>query len=128
MVWDKVWEEVFKRQRWSRYPNEELIRFIAKNFYKVEDRKLIKILEVGCGPGANLWYLAREAFCVYGIDGSITAIAKAKNRLDKEVKGWCGHLMIEDITVIPFDGQFFDAVVDVERLYCNSIRDLETFQ
>jgi len=125
MVWDKIWERVFQNQEWGKYPNEELIRFIAKNFYKAKDRKRIKILEIGCGPGANLWYLAREGFCVYGIDGSITAIKKAKNRLNGEVKDWSGDLIVGDITTIPFNDQFFDAVVDVECLYCNSIEDLD---
>lgn len=124
MVWDKVWERVFESQEWGKYPNEELIRFIARNFYKAKDRKIIKILEVGCGPGANLWYLAREGFCVYGIDGSITAIKKAKNQLNSEVKDWSGDLRVGDIITVPFDEQFFDAVVDVECLCCNSIEDL----
>lgn len=125
MVWGKVWEEIFKSQEWGKYPNEELIRFVARNFYKAKDRKTIKILEVGCGPGANLWYLAREGFCVYGMDGSITAIKKAKNRLNDEVKDWCVDLIVRDIVNIPFDEQFFDAVVDVECLYCNSIENLD---
>jgi len=125
MVWDEVWEKTFNSQEWGKYPNEELIRFIARNFYKVKDRKIIKILEVGCGPGANIWYLAREGFCVYGIDGSITAIKKAKNRLNREVKDWFGDFRVGDIVTLPFDEQFFDAVIDVECLYCNSIKDLD---
>lgn len=62
-----------------------MIRFIARNFYKVNNRESIKILEVGCGPGANLWYMNREGFTVYGIDGSETAIKKAEKRLKEDI-------------------------------------------
>ena len=83
MVWDNSWESLFKKRDWGEYPNEELIKFIAKHYYKVSNRYKIKILELGCGPGANIWYLAREKFNVHGIDGSKTAINKCIKRLNK---------------------------------------------
>lgn len=61
-------------------------------FYAVEDRATIKVLEVGCGPGANIWYLAREGFSVYAVEGSASAIEKAHNRLAAEVPHWQGEL------------------------------------
>lgn len=120
MSWDPVWEEVFQQSEWGKYPSEDLIRFIARNFYNAADRKEIKILEVGCGPGANLWYLIREGFTVYGIDGSRTAIARAQARLDKEFPGWNGQLVVGDIMKLPFDSGFFDAVIDNAAICCNS--------
>lgn len=123
MAWDKVWEEVFCRQEWGKYPNEDLIRFVARNYYRVNDRRSVRLLEVGCGPGANLWYMAREGFCAYGIDGSAAAIAQAKRRLDKEVPGWCGELLVGDIIDLPFAANHFDAVLDNEAIYCNSYED-----
>lgn len=65
-----IWDMVFSNQEWGKYPSEDLIRFIARNFYKVENRKNVKILELGCGPGANIWYLAREGFSFCGVDCS----------------------------------------------------------
>jgi SAM-dependent methyltransferase len=123
MSWDSVWEQVFSNQEWGKYPPEDFIRFIARNFYQVADRKAIKILEVGCGPGANLWFMAREGFSVYGIDGSKHAIDLARERLDQECPGWCGDLVVGDIIQLPFDEGFFDAVIDNEALCCNSFND-----
>lgn len=120
MAWDPVWEEVFKQQAWGKYPGEELIRFVAKNFYNASDRRKVKLLEVGCGPGANLWYMAREGFSIYGMDGSETAISQARERLDRECPGWSGNLLVGDIGKLPFDDEFFDAVVDCEAIYCNT--------
>ena len=69
-MWDKGWDKIFSTQEWGKYPGEELIRFIARNFYAAPNRKDIRILEVGCGTGANLWFLAKEGFNAFGIDGS----------------------------------------------------------
>lgn len=90
MAWDPLWERVFSSQSWGNYPGEDFIRFVANNFYQNLNRGQVRILEVGCGPGANLWFMAREGFSVYGVDGSQTAIALAKSRLDLEVPQWGG--------------------------------------
>lgn len=120
MSWDKVWDNVFLNQTWGKYPAEDLIRFVAKNFYHMPQRKKTKILEVGCGPGANLWYMAREGFAVYGIDGSKTAISYAKHRLDMECPEWEGELQNGDILKLPYADEFFDGVIDNEAVYANS--------
>ena len=120
-MWDPVWEEVFSSQAWGQYPGEDLIRFVARNFYRSPERSAIRILEVGCGPGANLWYLAREGFSFAGIDGSPTAIDQARLRLDKETPGWAerSELVVGDIGSLPFPDASFDAVLDSEAVYCN---------
>jgi 2-polyprenyl-3-methyl-5-hydroxy-6-metoxy-1,4-benzoquinol methylase len=123
MVWDPVWENIFRKQAWGKYPAEDLIRFIARNFYAVPDRSQVKILEVGCGPGANLWYMAREGFTVYGIDGSETAIKEAQARLDAEVNEWQGEVIVGDLLNLPYEDAFFDAVIDNEAIYSNSYED-----
>ncbi len=72
--WDPVWEDIYASREWGKYPPEELIRFIARTFYAVPDRKAIRILDLGCGSGAATWYVAREGFSAFGIDGSPSAI------------------------------------------------------
>ena len=56
--------EVFDRQYRSqglgaqrRYPNESLIQFLANRYLKLSSAeiKATRVLEVGCGSGANLW-------------------------------------------------------------------------
>jgi len=122
VAWDNIWEEVFKKQEWGKYPGESLIRFVARRFYK-KDRKNTKILEIGCGPGANIWYMSREGFDVYGMDASETAINRAKTRLEGE--GLKAHLQVGDVIRLPYEQAFFDAVIDVECLCANNITDAE---
>ena len=120
MAWDAVWEDIFKSKAWGKYPAEELVIFVARNFYKASPRGAVKILEVGCGPGGNLWFMAREGFTVYGVDGSETAIRQTKQRLDNECPGWKGELVVGDIQRLPFKDGFFDAVIDNNAVCCNS--------
>jgi len=58
------------------YPNEELLRFMRRNFFGVPraEHGKIKILKAACGSGANLWMIAREGFDTYGFDLSPPAI------------------------------------------------------
>mgnify|MGYP001577668830 CR=1 FL=1 len=125
MSWDPIWEGVFRSREWGRYPPEELIRFIARHFYSVSDRGQVKILEVGCGAGANLWYLAREGFDAYGIDGSQTAIVKAERRMQEE--GVKAHLQVGDIIRLGevYPTGFFDAVIDVACLEHNRMNAIQ---
>ena len=120
-MWDSGWDDLFSRVEWGKYPCEGLIRFVARKFYGSKNRKVIKILEVGCGTGANLWFMAREGFTVDGLDGSQVALAKAKARFDRE--GLSVKLHHGDAMKLPFSDNVFDAVVDVECIYANSLLD-----
>jgi len=68
-VFDKQYCERGMRAQRS-YPNVALIQFVAANYFSLpqEDRCQLKILEIGCGSGANLWMLAKEGFDAYGLD------------------------------------------------------------
>jgi ubiquinone/menaquinone biosynthesis C-methylase UbiE len=118
--WDPTWEQIFLTQGSGKYPSESLIRFVAKNFYKLE-RKNVRLLDLGCGPGANLWYLCREGFDVFGIDGSDAAIDMAKSRLLSEKL--TAHLEVGDVVILPYEDNFFDGVVENECLYCNNVEN-----
>ena len=65
------------------YPNEELCRFIGRNFKKFSNikKKNIKILEVGIGNATNLVMLGKEGFKIYGIDISEEAIKISRKTL-----------------------------------------------
>jgi len=102
-------------------PPEELIRFIARHFYPATNRTEVAILEIGCGPGANIWYLAREGFSAYGIDGSAVAIGHAHDRLKCE--GLHANLCVGDAVCLPYPDRVFDAVIDIECIYANSLKD-----
>lgn len=121
MAWNSGWDEIFKSHAWGKYPPEEVVRAVARNFYSVPDRSKTSILEVGCGTGANLWFVAREGFAAYGIDGSQVAVDRARGRIAEE--GLHADLRVGDATALPYPDATFEGVLDIECLYANSWDD-----
>ena len=123
----EYWDKVFSSRSWGAYPPEELIRFIARNFGNVKNRSEINILEVGCGPGPNVWYLAREGYKVAGIDSSPTAIQRARERLNADrlpSGGGVVDLQVGNFVNLPWPADSFDAAADVSALYANTLADI----
>jgi len=106
----------FQAQR--RYPNEEFMRFIGKNYGSLDKRQKnkIKFLELGCGAGANLWPLAVEGFDVHGLDISDEGIKLAERMLEQW--GTKGTLVQGSMDTIPYPDNTFDIVADVFSSYC----------
>ena len=121
--WDPAWEEIFRSREWGRYPNEHLVRFVARNFYSAPDRSQIRLLDLGCGQGSNTWFMARERFSVSGIDGSQTAVTAARDRLQAERLN--ADLRVGDYLDLPWEDDSFDAVVDIASLYANRAENLK---
>jgi len=122
-AWDPVWEETFRSRAWGKYPPEHVVRFVARSFSGVVDRSKIRLLEIGCGPGANVWFMAREGFSVSGIDGSPSAIHLAEQRLAEE--DLRADLRAGDFTQLPWPDESFDAVVENVSLYSNPTSAVE---
>jgi len=94
-----------------KYPNEELCRFIGRKYSTIKNKKKIKILEVGCGPGGNLWMLANEGFETYGIDFAPESILLAKKNLnDRRLKA---HLKVSNMTKLDYQDNYFDVIIDI---------------
>lgn len=110
-----VWLEYWRSAKGYRmYPCEEMIRFVGKYLLNVkqEERKYIKIMEIGCGNGCNIWPLAKEGFDVYGIDISENALRLAdgmKRKWDVEYETRQVNLLDECC----YDDGSFDVIIDV---------------
>lgn len=126
MTWDPTWEKVYRERDWGRYPPEELIRFMARHYYDVPDHGQVRVAEIGCGTGANIWYLAREGFEVYGLDGSKTAIEKTRFRLNADPETLRAMLFARDASALwnVCGRESVDAVIDVCCLQHNRIADI----
>lgn len=47
-----------------------------------EERAKVDVLELGCGAGAQIKFLVDEGFPAVGVDGSIDALAQARENID----------------------------------------------
>lgn len=123
--WDPVWESILSSRPWGRYPAESIVRAVMRQYGRVPDRAGIRALDVGCGPGANAWFLAREGFQVSGIDGSAAAIGLARQRLEAE--GLAADLRVGDFTrTLPWADATFDFAVDCAAMYANPPHGIRT--
>ncbi|MCR2101484.1 class I SAM-dependent methyltransferase [Campylobacter upsaliensis] len=119
---EQIWEEIFSKKEWGKYPSENVIRFIARNFYNVQDRSKINILELGFGTGANLWFCAREGFKVSGIEWSKTGLERFRARLkDENLSTQIEQIEIGDYLekLDLFKNESFDAWMDSYSLAYN---------
>lgn len=121
-MWNAGWDAVFRENEGGFYPPEELVRAMARWYGggRVVD-PAPKVLEIGCGSGANLTFLAERGFAASGVDGSAVALEIAERRLS--MKNLSATLHQGDVAALPFPDAAFDCAVDVECLYANSFRD-----
>lgn len=119
---DPVWEKLHAARSWGKYPSESLVTTVMRAWRDPEERKKIRVLEMGCGAGANLGFFLNEGFQVCGIDGAPSAIANAKSRLEpKKAQDQMLDLKVCTFEDVPFETDTFDIVVDYFAIYANPI-------
>ncbi|MGB5933471.1 MAG: methyltransferase domain-containing protein [Anaerolineae bacterium] len=106
---------------WFSYEKpDELAIALAE---EMRGRGMRRVLDVGCGGGRHLLYLAKQGFAVYGTDRSAAGLAISRERLEKE--GLKATLRRCDMTEVPFPDEFFDAVLSVYVLHHNRLENIE---
>lgn len=101
------WDDVHKDREWGECPEPCMARFIMRRFGDA-DRASVKVLDLGCGTGANSDWMAIRGFDVRACDSSVTAIRRASARLRQHVL-----FTQADAVSLPWVAQSFDAIVDV---------------
>lgn len=109
---DPVWERRYKANPGYRswYPWSGVVSFVFRHAPPGADRSSVSVLELGCGTGNNVWFVAREGFRAAGIDASPTAIEFAQERLQAE--GLVADLRVADLASLPFADGSFDLVFE----------------
>lgn len=106
---DEKWDEVYnKGKQLNEFPFTDLVSF----YYNYFDKNVsnMNILEVGCGAGNNLEFLAKNGHNVYGIDASEIAIKFSKEKFEK--KKILGNFTIGEFTELPYEENFFDLIIN----------------
>jgi len=119
----KQWDKIFKKE--GKF-FEKVQEDIPKITNLLKKKKAQKILDLGCGSGRHLVYLAKRGFDVYGFDVSEQGIEIAENWLKKEKLK--ASFKIGDVyKKLPYKDNFFDALISTQTLYhgrINNIRKL----
>ncbi len=126
---DKSWKEkvlsyyrgqyrTFGDKAQRKYPNEELCRFIGSNLGQVqhERRFEIRVLELGCGSGGNLWMLVSEGFNSYGLDVCSDSLVLCRQHLAE--RGLPpAQLFAGNLIELPVKPESFDIIVDIFTMH-----------
>jgi len=115
------WDRIFKKEgKFFIKPEKCVLK--AVKFFKKEGVK--RILDLGCGSGRHLVYLAKQGFDVYGFDIAKHGIKIARDWLKEEnlktnLKLWDMHKKL------PYQDNFFDAVISIRVLNHGRIGEIK---
>mgnify|MGYP006272452553 FL=1 len=105
--WDR---DIYARGKMlNRWPYTELVSAVIQET-RDRRRSATRVLEIGCGAGNNLWFLADEGYLCSGIDMSSTVIDFARKRLG--ALGLHPELLVGDAIDLPWADDTFDIVLD----------------
>jgi SAM-dependent methyltransferase len=82
-------------------------------------RGMRRVLDLGCGAGRHLVFLARQGFEMYGTDIDPRGLARARSWLKQE--GLSTYLAVADMGDLPYPDGFFDAVISMYVIHHNLV-------
>ncbi|MGQ9601993.1 MAG: class I SAM-dependent methyltransferase [Candidatus Bipolaricaulia bacterium] len=109
-----TWDELFKREEFRERESYPRVIEFAK---LLKERGARRILDLGCGAGRHLVYLAKEGFEPFGIDLSPTGLEQARRWLEEEGLAAQVELKEGDMTSIPYPDRFFDGAISIHVIY-----------
>ncbi|MDR9431806.1 MAG: class I SAM-dependent methyltransferase [Natronomonas sp.] len=120
-----AWDQIYATQgRRAEYPDEFVIRFVNKHLLgDGKDPASTRVLDLGCGPGRHVAYLAREGFETYGVDHSKVAVEMALDLC--QGAGLDATVREEGITDLSFRDASFDCVIDCATIQHNYMDEIE---
>ncbi len=114
--WEKSFTEQVTSQAYNTAPVEALARTVS---YYLRDRvsaervPSLHFLEMGCGAGPNLAWLAQKGITVSAVDISPTALGLAKDNLARRGFGdRIGQLREASVSAVPFEDGAFDGIIE----------------
>jgi SAM-dependent methyltransferase len=120
IVMKQLWETSFRAQiatqAYNTAPVEAVIRTVAyylRARYSSKEERHLHFLEMGCGAGPNLAWLARRGIRVSGVDISPTALSLCLDHLRRTgVEDRIGVLWEGSVTETPFPDESVDGVIE----------------
>jgi SAM-dependent methyltransferase len=114
MTDDSTWD------RWNasggpRFPHEKLIQFVFRSF-PADKRRGLAVLDLGCGSGVHVAFLAGEGCRVTGVDISPLGVENARKRVADA--GLSAELAVANLAHLTLPEAAFDLVVCVGVLDC----------
>jgi SAM-dependent methyltransferase len=115
-LWSESFEEQITRGAYNTAPVEAVVRTVSyylRDRYRADALPELRFLEIGCGAGANLVWLAEKGIRVTGVDIAANALRLARANLERHgFQGRVDELLECGATETPFPDQSFDGIVE----------------
>ena len=115
-LWEASFAEQIDLQAYNTTAVEAVVRTVSYHFrshFSADGLKKLHFLEMGCGAGANLAWLAEKGVMVSGVDISPTALKLARQRLSRlGVGDRIGELLESSVDQVPFEDGVCDGIVE----------------
>ena len=119
MGFSAEWESTYrKNQQLSVWPWSHMISLV---YHYGNLHKGIRVLELGCGAGANIPFFVKVEADYYAVEGSATMV----ERLNESFKGENVHIAQSDFTRDVHWGGAFDLIIDRSSLTHNTTEDIK---
>lgn len=120
----RLWRELHKEGRHRpKYPREDVIRFVFKNFSRDGSEK---ILDLGCGAGRHVIFMASEGILPYGLDFSDSGVEYTKSMLvEMGSPEYAENIKVGSAADIPFSDEMFDGLICIGVLYYMNVSDIK---
>ncbi|MFX0058690.1 MAG: class I SAM-dependent methyltransferase [Candidatus Hodarchaeota archaeon] len=114
------WNEIFSEKgKVFVNPHPDMERLV-KLF---REKGVKRILDLGCGTGRHLLFFSKNGFELYGVDAAPKGLEIAKKWLEEENQ--CAELLLHRIEEnLPFEDNFFDAVVSIQVIHHNFLEKI----
>ncbi|THJ17052.1 MAG: class I SAM-dependent methyltransferase [Nitrospira sp. CG24E] len=115
-LWEDSFDEQIARGAYNAAPVEALVRNVAYYLRARHDKgsmHKLQALELGCGAGPNLVWLAQKGLRVNGIDIASNALRLARENLENAgYADLVGDLIEGSVDKTPFADASFDVVIE----------------
>ena len=114
------WNRILRRKEYSPENPDGIVVSLASI---LEKRKAKRILDLGCGSGRHVIYLAERGFEAYGADISETGLKLTNKRLrSRKLEA---EIIKCDMKSLPYVRSCFEAVICVQTIYHQKLRGIQ---
>jgi len=121
-------QELISRERWNKIYKESINLSIDETLPQIievfNDYGVKNVLDLGCGAGRHLIYLAKMGFNVHGIDISDVGISFARQLLKEN--NLSGEVIVGSIyETLPYKDDYFDGIICIRSLHHHTIERIQ---
>lgn len=118
----ELWEVLYKSSKFRpKYPAEIVVQFVFRNFIR---NGKTKVLDLGCGAGRHIFFMANENIDTYGLDISEEGINYTSELLNQYNLN--ANLKVSSVDNIPYDDNYFDGIICYGVLYYCCIEEIQS--